>query len=78
MSRIIRVTVNTRAREDKIEELDLDTYKVWVTAAPADNEANIAVKELLADYFNTLPANIKIKSGMHGKHKFIEIDKTSE
>ena len=73
MPHIIKVTVNTRAREDKIEELDIDTYRIWVTATPKDNEANEAVIEILADFFDTAPSNIKIKSGMHGKHKFIEI-----
>lgn len=73
MSRIIRVTVTTRAHDDKIEEVDIDTFHAWVTAAPADNEANNALIELVADYFGTAPSNIRIKSGMHGKHKFIEI-----
>ncbi len=73
MSRIIRVTVTTRAHDDKVEEIELDTYHVWVTASPADNQANEALVELLAEYFDVAPSNIRIKSGMHGKHKFIEI-----
>jgi uncharacterized protein YggU (UPF0235/DUF167 family) len=70
---IIRVKVTTRAHDEKVEQVDLDQYNVWVTASPHDNEANLAVIDLLADYFDTAPSNIKIKSGMHGKHKFIEI-----
>lgn len=69
----IRVHVKTRAHEEKIEQIDQDTYNVWVTAAPAEGEANEAVVELLADHFNTAPSNVKIISGMHGKHKFVEI-----
>jgi uncharacterized protein YggU (UPF0235/DUF167 family) len=74
----IRVHVKTRAHEEKVEQLDLETYNVWVTASPVDNEANEAVIEVLADHFNTAPSNLRIISGMHGKHKFIEIDKPSE
>jgi uncharacterized protein YggU (UPF0235/DUF167 family) len=73
MPQIIKVHVKTRAHEDKIEEVDLDTFNVWVTAAPADNAANESVIELVADHFGTAPSNVHIKSGMHGKHKFIEI-----
>lgn len=73
MSKIIRVTVTTRAHDDKVEEVELDTFHVWVTASPHDNEANMAVIELLADYFDTALTNVRIKSGMHGKHKFVEI-----
>jgi uncharacterized protein YggU (UPF0235/DUF167 family) len=72
---IIRVHVRTRAHVEKIEQVDLETFNVWVTATPTDNEANEAVIEVVADYFNTAPSNVRIKSGMHGKHKFIEIDK---
>jgi uncharacterized protein YggU (UPF0235/DUF167 family) len=72
---IIRVHVRTRAHEEKIEQVDLETFNVWVTATPTANEANEAVIEVVADYFNTAPSNVRIKSGMHGKHKFIEIDK---
>jgi len=75
---IIRVHVKTRAREEKIEQIDLETYNVWVTAAPVDNEANEAVIEIVADYFNIASSNVRIKSGMHGKHKFIEITKPPE
>jgi uncharacterized protein (TIGR00251 family) len=74
MSFIIKVKVNTRAHDEKIEEVDLDTYNVWVTAAPTDNEANQAVVEVLADYFGTAAFNVKIKSGWKSRHKFIEID----
>lgn len=73
MPHIIKVKVNTRAHEDKIEEVDIDTFNVWVTVPPADNAANEAVIELVADYFGTAISNVRIKSGMHGKHKFIEI-----
>jgi uncharacterized protein YggU (UPF0235/DUF167 family) len=74
MSYIIRVKVNTRAHDDLVEQVDVDQYNVWVTASPHDNEANEAVIDLLADFFDTAASNIKIKSGMHGKHKFIEIE----
>ena len=74
----IRVHVKTRAHEDKIEQIDIETYNVWVTAAPADGEANEAVIELIADHFNTAISNVRIISGIHGKHKFVEIDKPSE
>lgn len=77
MGRIIRITVTTRAHDEKVEEIDLDTYRVWVTAAPADGEANQAVIEILADYFNTSVSNVRIKSGNKSRHKFVEI-KTAE
>jgi len=74
MSLIIRVKVQTHAQHEKIEETGLDEYKIWVTVPPADNQANEAVIEILAEHFNTAPSNIRIKSGYKSSHKLIEIE----
>lgn len=73
MGLIIKVKVQARASTEKIEETGLDEYKIWVTAPPADNQANEAVIEILSDYFDTAPSNIRIKSGYKSSHKLIEI-----
>ena len=71
---VIRVKVQTKSSQEKIEEIGLDEYKVWVTAPPADNQANEALIEILAEHFNTAPSNIKILSGYKSAHKLIEIE----
>ena len=45
MSLIIKVKVQTRASTEKIEEVDVDEYKVWVTVPAAENQANEALIE---------------------------------
>ncbi|MEJ0021523.1 MAG: DUF167 family protein [Candidatus Doudnabacteria bacterium] len=52
----------------------MEEYKVWVTVPPADNQANNAVIDLLADHFNTSPSKIRIRSGYKSAHKLIEIE----
>ena len=69
----IRVKVQARSSQEKIEETGIDEYKVWVTAVPADNQANEAMIEILSDYFNVPPSSIKIKSGHKSSHKLVEI-----
>ena len=69
----IKVQVQTRSSQEKIEETGLDEYKIWVTSPPADNQANDAMIEILADHFNTAPSNIKIRSGYKSSHKLVEI-----
>lgn len=71
---IIKVKVQARSSQEKVEEVGLDEYKVWVNAPPAENQANEAVIEMLADYFNTAPSNIRIRSGHKSSHKTIEIE----
>lgn len=58
---------------EKVEQLDLEEYKVWVTAAPSEGDANEAVIEILSDYFNVAKSLIHIKSGNKSKHKLIEV-----
>ncbi len=71
---IIKVHVKTHAHADKIEELNVDEYKVWTTAVPQDGEANDAVIDILAEYFNVSPSKIKILSGNKSTHKLVEIE----
>jgi len=71
---IIRVKVQTRSSQEKIEEVGLEEYKAWVTVPAAENQANEALIDLLADYFNTSPSKIHIRSGNKSNHKLIEIE----
>ena len=71
---VIRVKVQTRASSERIEETGLEEYKVWVTAPPADNQANEAVIDVLSDFFDVAPSRIRIRSGHKSTHKLIEIE----
>ena len=73
MSKIIRVHVQTHAHEDRMEELDLDEYKIWTTAIPEHGGANFAVIEIIAEFFYIAPSTIRIISGNKSKHKLIEL-----
>lgn len=71
---LIRIKVQTRASQERLEEISEDEYKAWVTAAPADGAANAALIELLAEHFNVAPSLIRIQSGNKSSHKLVEID----
>ncbi|HEX9503281.1 MAG TPA: DUF167 domain-containing protein [Patescibacteria group bacterium] len=71
---IIKVHVRTHAHEDKIEEIGIDEYKLWTTAIPEKGEANEAVIDLLADFFDIPVSKIRIRSGNKSTHKLIEIE----
>ena len=71
---IIKVHIRTHAHDDKVEEIGVDEYKLWTTAIPEAGEANEAIIEILAEYFNISPSKIKIRSGNKSTHKLIEIE----
>ncbi len=70
---VIKVKVQAKSSQEKIEETGIDEYKIWVTAPPAENQANEAMIEILAEHFNTAPSKIKILSGHKSSHKLVEI-----
>ena len=70
---VIRVKVQTHAKFERVEEVGLDEYKVWTTAIPEKGEANEAVIDILAYFFDVAPSKIRIKSGYKSTHKLIEI-----
>ena len=70
---IIKVHVHTHAHDERIEEVGVDEYKVWITAIPKDGEANEALIDLLSDFFSVAPSKIRIRSGSKSTHKLIEI-----
>ncbi len=73
MPQSIRVKVQARSSQEKIEETGIDEYKIWVTAVPADNQANEAMIEILSEHFNVPPSQVRIMSGHKSAHKLVEI-----
>ncbi len=70
---VIKVHVKTHAHQEKIEELNIDEYKIWTTAIPEKGEANEAIIDILAEHFNIPPSKIRIISGPKSTHKLVEI-----
>lgn len=69
---LLRVKVITRASRNEIVEHD-GQITVRVTAAPTDGKANIAVVELLAEYFDVTKSRVKIVRGKASRQKTIVI-----
>ena len=47
--------------------------EVWVTAPPADNRANEAVQEALAEFFSVSKSRVRLVSGGRGRNKVFEV-----
>jgi hypothetical protein len=68
------VSVKTKAKEDKVEKIDEDHFKVKVKELPIDGKANKKVMRLLSNYFKVPLSNITITSGHKGSRKRILIN----
>lgn len=82
----IIVRAKPKAKEEKIELLsqspldfgagkaDLPIYKVSVKAPPVAGQANKAIIEALAKYFNKSSSQIHLISGQTSKQKVFEVE----
>ena len=71
----IEVKVRTRSRREQvIGPLEDGSYKVEVKSPPVDGEANKAVCDLLAKFFNKPKYAVRVLLGGTSSKKLIEID----
>lgn len=70
----LAVRVTPRSRQTKAEVQPDGSVKVWVTAAPADGEANAAVCEFLAKALGLPKSAVSIVRGHTARTKRIRID----
>ncbi len=75
----IHVFVKPHARKNSVIKNEnqihnIDSYTVSVQALPVDGQANEAIIETLADYFDTKKRHITLLSWHTAKDKFFEIN----
>jgi uncharacterized protein len=73
MAQRIQVTVKPRAKKPEITKVTDGEYRVMVRAPAQDGKANLALIELLADYFKVPKSTIKILRGQWSHRKQIAI-----
>ena len=70
----LAVRVTPRAsRNEIVEILDDGTVKVRLAVSPADDEANVALLEYLADILGVPKTKLDIVAGLAGRDKLISI-----
>lgn len=67
---IITIRVKTNAKEQKIEKMNDDEYKVYVKSPPKEGEANQELIKLLEKHFKQ---DVRIIRGLKNKKKVIEL-----
>jgi uncharacterized protein (TIGR00251 family) len=70
----LQIKVIAKARENKVEKIGENYYKVKVTAAAEKGKANEAVREVLAKHFGVKKYQVEITSGFTIPDKFVEIN----
>jgi len=71
----IFVIAKPNSKEEKIEKINSNYFKIAVKEPPLKGMANKAIIRVLSEYFKVSKLNIKIVSGHTSRQKIIEIIK---
>ena len=73
-SQLLQVRVQPKGRRNEIAELPDGSFRVRVSAAPADGAANRAVIALLAEAFDVAPSRVVLVRGATSRDKQFRIE----
>ena len=69
----ISVRVHPKSSAIRVIRKSPGECEVWVTAPPADNQANEAVREALAEFFSVAKSRVRLVSGGRGRNKIFDV-----
>jgi uncharacterized protein YggU (UPF0235/DUF167 family) len=69
----ISVRVHPKSSAVRVVSKGPEACEVWVTAPPADNQANEAVREALAEFFSISKSRVRLVRGARGRSKIFDV-----
>ena len=69
----IYIKVSPRSSKNEVQKISEGEYKVKLTAAPVDNQANEMLIRVLAQHFDVPKSSLTIVAGKTAKIKIIDI-----
>lgn len=70
----ITVTVKPNSKQQKIEDLEDGSLKVYLKSSPINGKANLELIQVLADRYKVPKSHVQIKLGLASRQKVVEID----
>jgi uncharacterized protein (TIGR00251 family) len=68
----IRVDVKPNSKVAFVEAVE-DHLVVRVKEPPKEGKANLAVLRAVAEYYRVAPGDVRLVSGLSGRHKVVEV-----
>lgn len=69
----INVKAKPSSTQQKIVKTGENSYEVWVREPPVKGLANMAIKNVLADYFQVSHSKVRLIKGFGSRNKVFEI-----
>jgi uncharacterized protein len=70
----ITVVVKPNSKQQKIEEVEDGSLKVYLKSSPVNGKANKELIQVLAERYNVPKSHISIRLGLASRQKVVEID----
>jgi len=70
---IINLTVKPKSKQDKIIKISDTEYKIHTVKPATNNQANLAILNILSKYLDISKSNIIITKGQKSNHKTLQI-----
>ena len=70
----LKIKVQPRARQQKVQKIGEGEYKVRVLSPPSEGKANKEVIAVLASYFHLPPSRVKILKGKKSREKIVILE----
>jgi len=70
---LLQVKVKPRARASVLEQAADGTWVAKLKSPPVDGKANAELVALVAEHFGCRRADVEIKSGASGRHKWVKV-----
>jgi uncharacterized protein (TIGR00251 family) len=71
---LFQIKLIPKSSANKIEQINDDSFKVYVTAVPESGKANKAMINLLSKHFKIPKTSIEIIKGHTSRNKIIQMD----
>jgi uncharacterized protein len=71
---LVRIKVKPNSKKPRIEEAPDGSLTVYLQSPPVDGKANEELIERLAARYGVPKSRVRIKSGLSGRNKFVEIE----
>lgn len=66
----IKLKVHSNSSQEKIIQLSLNEYEIWLKEKPVENKANEKIEKIMSKYFGK---KAKITSGFTNKIKYLNL-----
>ncbi len=69
----LKIKLHPKSKKQKIEKISDEKFEIWVKSKAEQNQANLEMLEILANFLEIEKKKIRLVSGHHRPGKMVEV-----